>query len=135
MRPGTTPRLTLVLLLAAAASCGGGGGGPTGNNTGNVPLPPVGTPNSIVITNNTFTPSDLTVAKGATVTWTWNSCSGGDSYGTGEVCVAHDVTFDDTGNSGSQSTGTLTRTFAAAGTFPYHCAIHGAAMSGKVVVQ
>jgi plastocyanin len=134
MRPRS--RLPFLVLLAAAVSCGGGGGGgPTGNNTGNVQQPPPGTPNSVIVNNNSFSPTDLNVAKGATVTWTWNSCSGGDSYGTGEVCVAHNVAFDDAVVSGSQSAGTFTRTFDAAGTFPYHCAIHGAAMSGKVVVQ
>lgn len=131
--------LKSIALLAAAgfaASCGGGGGGPTANNSGNVPQPPAGTANSVIVNNNSFAPSDLSVAKGATVTWTWNSCSGGDGYGVGEVCVAHNVVFDDAGaGSGSQSSGTFSRAFAAAGTFPYHCAIHGAAMSGKVVVQ
>ncbi len=89
-----------------------------------------------MVTNNAFTPTDLSVARGVTVTWTWDSCSGGGTYGSTETCVAHDVVFDDAAaGSGSQSGGTFTRTFSAAGTFPYHCAIHGAAMSGKVVVQ
>lgn len=128
--------LAVLAIAGVAASCGGGGGGgPTANNSGNVPQPPAGTPNSVIVNNNAFAPSDLTVAKGATVTWTWNSCSGGDGYGQGEVCVAHDVAFDDAVVSGSQSSGTFTRTFATAGTFPYHCAIHGAAMAGRVVVQ
>ena len=45
--------------------------------------------------------------------------------------------FDDGSNisSGSQSSGTFSRTFTAAGTYKYHCTIHGSAMSGQVVVQ
>jgi plastocyanin len=138
MRHLTLLRPTLAsLALAAALGCGGGGGA-SGPSTGTPPPPPPapGTPNSIVVTNDTFTPATLATAKGTAVTWTWNSCSGGDGYGTGQTCVAHNVVFDDgaTG-SGAQSSGTFTRTFAAAGTYPYHCSIHGSAMSGQVVVQ
>ena len=32
--------------------------------------------------------------------------------------------------SGNRSSGTYTRAFATAGTFPYHCTIHGSATSG-----
>jgi len=67
------------------------------------------------------------------VTWTWNTC-GSDGYGI--TCVMHDVLFDDGATSGAQNSGTFARTFATAGTFNYHCSIHGAAvMSGVVTVQ
>jgi plastocyanin len=75
------------------------------------------------------------VSAGGTVQWAWNSCSGGDIYGTGETCVAHDVVFDDGATSGQKSQGTYSRTFATAGTYPYHCAVHGAAvMAGSISV-
>ena len=68
----------------------------------------------------------LTVAVGTTVTWTNN-----DS-------IAHTATSD-TGvwDSGILSPAqSFSFTFAQAGTYPYHCAIHGvASMSGTIVVQ
>jgi plastocyanin len=34
-----------------------------------------------------------------------------------------------------QDQGSFNRTFASAGTFKYHCLIHGSYMSGQVTVQ
>jgi len=131
--------VTLLAILSAAAGCGAGGpSAPSATSDANIPLP--GTPNSVVLTNNVFTPTTLTTTVGSTVTWTWNSCSttGGGAYGgtSSTGCVSHTVTFDDGGlNSVSQASGTATRKFTAAGSYPYHCLIHGTAMSGVVVVQ
>jgi hypothetical protein len=36
----------------------------------------------VTVVNNAFTPANLSVTSGSTVTWTWNTCSGGDGYGT-----------------------------------------------------
>ena len=99
------------------------------------PPPPSGTPNSVVLTNNAFTPAALTTSAGSTVTWTWDTCSGSDGYGGGQVCTSHDIAFDDGTASGAQSSGTYSRTFATAGTYAYHCRIHGTVMSGSVVVK
>ena len=114
----------------------GGGSAPTQSNDNNPPPPPPVTKNSITVTNNAFTPGNLTIASGSSVTWTWNSCTGGDPYGDGQTCVDHNVVFDDgSATSGVQSKGSFAHQFTAAGTYAYHCAIHGAAMSGKVIVQ
>ena len=89
------------------------------NPSPTTPTPTVPTPTpvnsaSVTIANFSFQPDSLTVAAGATVTWTNN-----DS-------VPHTVTADD----GSFSSGTLapgatfSRTFPAAGSVAYHCAIH-----------
>ncbi len=121
--------------LVAAIGCGGGGYS-TGPQAGQKPGGSMGAPNSVTVSNNAFTPGDLTVSAGTTVTWTWNSCTGGDGYGAGQTCVSHNVTFDQgPPNSVTQSSGTFTRTFAVAGTYPYHCTIHGTAMSGRVLVR
>ena len=68
----------------------------------------------------------LVIAMGTTVTWTNN-----DS-------IPHTSTSD-TGvwDSGILSSGqSFSFAFTQAGTYPYHCAIHGAAsMSGTIVVQ
>jgi plastocyanin len=85
------------------------------------------------VTNDAFSPADKAVAVGSTVQWSWNSCDT-DPYGAG-ACVSHSVTFDDGVTSPTQDKGTFTRTFAAAGVYTYHCAVHGAAMSGKITVQ
>lgn len=128
-------RAVLVLLAACfVASCGssggtepqpaaGGGGGGTGNRV------------SVTVSNNTYTPDQVSIAKGGTVTWQWDSCSG-DGYG-GQVCAFHTVTFDDGGPSASaQNQGTFARTFANAGTYTYYCTSHGrTAMSGAITVQ
>ncbi|HEV8409597.1 MAG TPA: plastocyanin/azurin family copper-binding protein [Gemmatimonadaceae bacterium] len=131
--------VTLAAVLYAAFASGCAKAGPTGLQ--NYPIPPNGTPNSVVLTNNVFTPGSLSTTVGSTVTWTWNACTSqasGDAngYGTTTECVSHQIVFDDgIGNSPLQDQGHSTRTFTAAGTFPYHCAIHGAVMSGQVVVQ
>ena len=76
----------------------------------------------------------MSVAKGATVTWTWPSCDAG-GYGYGSDCVSHSLTFDDNIQSPVQNSGTFTRTFTSTGTFSYHYGVHGTSMSGKVMVQ
>jgi plastocyanin len=134
---------TLALLAASGAlSCGGGGGGGSSTpTTPSVPSPPLtpATPNDVLVQNNNFNPASLTVTAGTTVKWTWATCSGSnDPYagGAGQTCVDHSVTWDDgTTASALQSAGTYQRAFAAPGTYTYHCAAHGATMSGRVVVQ
>ena len=119
----------LTAATAAMAGCGGGGG----DSTGPDPQPKRG--NAVSVSNNAFTPASLSVTAGGSVTWTWNSCSGGDVYGGGQTCVSHNVTFDQGPSSATQSSGTFVRAFPTAGTYDYHCTIHGAAMSGRVVVR
>lgn len=143
VRPFTRGAIPAVALVLLAAACGGGGGGgptsppPSGGTGGTTGTGGSGgsTSADISVTNNAFTPPSTTVAVGTTVTWTWNSCTG-DGYG-GQLCTDHSVVFDDgvrTG-SGTQSSGTFTSQFATAGTYNYHCSIHGSAMHGTIIVQ
>jgi plastocyanin len=126
-----------VLFVATLAGCGGSSTAPSGgnNNNPNPPPPnnPGGTSSSITVDNNYFDPASTTVPVGTKITWTWNSCSG-DGYG-GQTCIQHGILFDDGTASGAQSDGSWSRTFTTAGTFKYHCTVHGAAMSGAIVVQ
>jgi plastocyanin len=118
--------------IACAFGCGGAGGdatSPTPPPVGNTPPPADG----ISVTNDAFSPGTKSVAVGAVLRWAWNTCSGDPYYG--QTCVAHSVTFDDGVTSPTQDQGTFTRTFAAAGTYNYHCSVHGAAMSGSITVQ
>jgi plastocyanin len=92
----------------------------SGNNT----KTPAAT-NSVSIDNLAFTPSNITVTKGTTVTWTNHDSA------------AHTVTEND-GQKGPDS-GTLAGgksysfTYDTVGTFKYHCTIHSS-MNGTVVV-
>jgi len=75
--------------------------------------------------NMTFSPDTKTVVKGAVVTGTNN-----DGYD-------HTVTSNDgtSFNSGTINSGkTYSYTASVAGTFAYHCTIHGVAMSGTLIV-
>ena len=123
----TTNSVCTALALILAGACGGGDEATGPRNT---PTPPGG----IAVTNNAFSPAAKTIPVGTTVTWAWSTCSGGDIYGP-ETCVAHGVNFDDGTDSPTQEKGSYSRTFTTAGSYPYHCAIHGAAMSGSVTVQ
>jgi plastocyanin len=126
------------LIIAGSAACGGSGGGGSGSNTpSNIPTDPSpGTDgnrtSSITVVNTSYSPIATTVSRGSIVQWTWNSCDAG--YG-GDVCTAHTVTFDDGPSSQLQDHGSYSRMFDKAGTYKYHCQIHGASMSGSVTVE
>jgi plastocyanin len=128
-----------IAFLIVAAGCGGSSTAPSSgsnNNTGgNNPPPPTdpSTSSSITVSNNFFDPSSTTVPVNTKVTWTWNACTG-DGYG-GQSCTSHSIAFDDGATAAAQTEGTWSRTFTAAGTYKYRCTIHGAAMSGTIVVQ
>ena len=107
------------LLLAAC----GGSDDPTGTS-GTTTNPPGGsTSNAVAVRDNNFSPNATTVTPGTTVTWTWSGNN------------PHDVTFADGTASATQRAGTYQRTFAAAGTYPYQCSVHGASMSGTITVR
>jgi plastocyanin len=122
----------VLLAVASLFGCGGGGGGNTTAppNNGVNTAPPA---DGISVSNNMFTPDTKTVAVGTAIKWAWNSCTG-DAYN-GQTCVSHSVTFDDGTTSPTQDQGTFSRTFNAAGTYNYHCSVHGTAMSGSITVQ
>ena len=131
-----------VIAAAVVSACGGGGSssgyttGVTNPGTGGTPNP--GTPattNTVTLSDQTFQPGVIAVPKGTTVTWNWASCTDTGGYGGYAGCVSHSVTFDDGIASPTQSSGTFNRTFNSTGTFKYHCAVHGAAMTGQVNVQ
>ena len=101
----------LLAALVAVAACGGDSGN-GGQDPGETPE------GDVLLRTSSFDPAELTVAPGTTVVWAWASA------------LQHNITFNDGESSGNQSSGTYERTFAAAGTFPYHCTIHGTPTSG-----
>lgn len=123
---------SIIVLAIALSSCGGGSDNPTTppppNDTNYPPgSPPGGSPmgntSTITVSDNRFDPSALTVPVGTTVTWTFGGYA------------AHNVTFDNGVSSGDKTSGSYERTFAQAGSYPYHCTIHGTSMSGTITVQ
>lgn len=99
-----------------------GGVSKTATATVTVTTPPA-TATVATTASNTFSPSSVTIARNGSVGWTFGAL--------------HNVTFDTQGapqNITDTSTGTVSRTFATAGTYNYHCTIHGVGMSGSVIV-
>lgn len=97
--------------LALTASCS------SDEATGPVPA------DEVSVRNNSFSPATRAVAVGTTVTFRWSPSAN-----------THNVTFADGPTSPDQSSGTYTRTFAAAGNFPYQCSLH-AGMTGTITVN
>jgi plastocyanin len=138
-----TPSVAIFsVLILAGLACGGGGGGGSSNNSGYPTDPTSGSSGTggtvshslqVGVVNVMYTPDATTVPKGSTVAWTWNSCDAG--YNGADVCTSHSVTFDDGVTSAIQDHGSYSRAFNSAGTYKYHCMIHGTAMSGTVIVQ
>ena len=109
------------VMLVIGFACGKNSGysysnPPAGGNTGN----------GISMINMAFSPATKTVAKGTVVTWTNN-----DGYD--HTVTSNDGTTFNSGNIGSGKT--YSYTASVAGTFEYHCLIHGIAMSGTLVVN
>jgi len=107
--------ISTILLI----SCGKSGSGYGTNNN-----MPAASGNTVSIVNMSFSPANLSVSAGTTVTWTNNDA------------MTHTVTSDggifDSGNlAGGKA---YSRAFATAGTFPYHCTIHPG-MTGTITVK
>ena len=78
----------------------------------------------LTVENFNFTPADITVARGTTVTWTNNDD------------VEHTVTASDSsfGSKALETGDTFSFTFTQPGTYSYFCSIHPF-MTGRVTVQ
>jgi plastocyanin len=88
--------------------------------------PPTGSTVTVTTPNSTFSPANVTIPIGGTVTWQFSG-------------TRHNVIFQGTapagGNIPDQEPGTsASRTFATPGTFNYVCARHSG-MTGRVTVQ
>jgi plastocyanin len=104
--------------VTATGGSGGNGGG--GNGSGALDTA------SVIIFDNGYTPSAVTVAAGGTVTWVWTGNN------------AHGVSFDDATITPStiQSVGSYTVRFPRAGFFSFFCTVHGRTVeTGTVTVQ
>ena len=127
-----------IIAVATLAACssdpsspsGDGGGGGTGNGDGGGVAVTVG--NILFRSNRNGSQNTAvdTVAAGGSVTWTW--------VNTGQV--PHSVESE--GSPGFASSAIMTGggrsysiRFTAPGTYRYDCAVHGAQMTGTIVVR
>jgi plastocyanin len=90
---------------------------------------PPATQTVIVGLGNIFSPSELTIREGDTVTWEFRDL---------HTTTSDATTGPEVWDSGSRFSGTFSHTFTTVGNFPYHCALHsvpgGTAMNGVIRV-
>jgi plastocyanin len=136
------PAWIVAAALLTLAACGGitspyGGGGNSGGGGGN--SGGGGGPAGRIVVGNNFyrsahngtqNPAVDTVAAGSTVTWAWNAAGSHliQSTGIPPFVFQNSVVM-------SASSSTYSVTFNNPGTYTYDCGVHGAAMSGRIVVQ
>jgi plastocyanin len=124
-RTGRASRLILGLVILAMAFVVGGCAGGTGSESAS--SRPVATTSVDLPPSYRFAPADISVAPGATVTWTNH-----DNF-------THSVAFVDGGLPSAPMVmkpgETATFTFATAATFHYQCSFHPQNMKGTVVVE
>jgi len=113
---------TLLAGCGGATSPGGGGGGPVGNVT-------VGNIFFRSVHNGSQNPAVDTIAAGDSITWAWNAAGSHSIQSTGLPGIFRNSVV----MSGANDTYTVT--FRTPGTYTYQCAVHGAAMTGRIVVQ
>jgi plastocyanin len=126
--------LSLTACGGATSPYGGGGGGGSGGGGGGGggPVGQIIVGNILFKSshNGTQNPAIDTVAAGSSVTWTWTA--------TGSI--SHSVQSQGSSSfvssaiqAGNEKTYSVT--FNTPGTYSYDCAVHGAAMSGTIVVR
>lgn len=104
----------VVLMALAIVGCGAG-------KSAQVPVP-VAEKNTVTIQDFKFSPAEIAIQKGETITWI------------NQDSVAHTVTGKDI-NSASLTKGqSFKQTFNEAGVFDYHCTPHPT-MKGKIIVK
>jgi plastocyanin len=121
----------LIAAAATAAACSSSPSQPSNGGGG-------GTPGTVTVGNNFFqsgnngtqNPAIDTVAAGTMVTWTWTN-TGSTSH---SVQSVGSPTFASSAiQSGDGKTYAFM--FTTPGTYQYDCAVHGSAMTGRIVVQ
>jgi plastocyanin len=112
------------ITFTAHAIVGGGGGSGGGGGGGELVIVLVSGP-----PKNQFSPASVTVQVGQSVTWRWAPSAVGHNVtpDTGIIPAGEEDLFN--------APHEYSYTFTQEGTYTYHCAAHGAAMSGTVVVE
>lgn len=104
---------------------GGGGGGGGGSQAGQVT---VGNDFFVSAHNGSQNSAVDTIAVGSSVTWTWSTAGSHSIQSTGFPIFRNSVVL-------SGANYTYSVTFKHPGTYEYDCAVHGSAMTGRIVVQ
>lgn len=121
-------RIPLMVAATLLAGCGGAtapgeGGHPAGDVlVGNIFFRSAH--------NGTTNPAVDTIAAGDSITWTWNAAGSHSIQSTGLV---PEIFRNSVVMAGASDTYTVT--FRNPGTYSYQCQVHGAAMTGRIVVQ
>lgn len=82
---------------------------------------------TVSISDNTFSPADLTISVGDTVTWEWS--------GSNPHSVVGEFDGEDVESEEMTGTGTFEFTFESEGEFEYECGVHGSEMTGTITVE
>jgi plastocyanin len=136
-------RMLRWVALLAIAGCGSGSYSASTSST-----PPSTAPSTMTVhvgagAANSFSPQMVSINVGDTVTWVWDGgphtvTSGSPGAVDGTFCSLPAGTAPSASacnsTSYAQSSGSYSYTFPAAGTFAYFCTVHGAMMTGTVVV-
>lgn len=121
------PRLLVVLAIVVLGAlllvgCGGSSGTTTTSGGGSTTTAAPGG-SQVTIQNFAFSPAELTVPVGTTVTWT-------NSDSTNHTVTSDTAVFE----SATLARGdTFEFTFTQAGEFPYHCSLHPS-MTATIIV-
>jgi plastocyanin len=106
---------TVGLLGLVAVGCGSAAGQPAAD------APAAGANPTVAIANLAFSPEELTVPAGTTVTWVWD-----------DGAIAHNVVGEGWGSE-VMTSGTFAHRFDEPGSYPYVCTLHPN-MTGRIVV-
>jgi plastocyanin len=121
-------RPTVAIAVLILAACGGGAA-PATTAPGAAPAGGASA-GEVTVQGFAFKPQTVEVKTGAKVTWT--NQDGAPHTTTSGTPGAKDGKWE---GQLAGSGGSFSFTFAQAGSFPYFCAIHGASMTGTVVVK
>jgi plastocyanin len=113
-----------VLSLLSATSCGTPATPTATQTTAKTATTVPGPTASVIIENSAFSPKELTIAAGTTVTWTNHE-------------DIHHMLIDRAGSFGSPLFGkgeTFSNTFKKPGTYPYYCKVQ-AYITGTIIVE
>ena len=87
--------------------------------------------NAVSVQDNFFSPANIRITKGTMVTWTWR----GSNMHTVTSGAPADANAGSLFDQKPMSSGQFQFTFNDTGMFNYFCRVHGAAMSGTVMVH
>ena len=110
----------------ATSPDGGGGGGVVGGPVGQVTVGDIFFRSA---RNGSQNPAVDTIAAGDSITWAWNAAGSHSIQSTGTPDIFRNSVVM------SEANDTYTVTFRNPGTYTYQCAVHGAAMTGRIVVR